>query len=201
MQCERFRERLNEILDERSLPSSDAEVTRHAASCLCCAEILQITGRMVNAIEQSGGECTPRLAVVPRATSIASFKQLSGAIAVAATLLVSATYWFGATRDDDALSITARTATQTNSALTEDLISDSQSVSFVHQPIIGLTLLSRADWTQTIDEFNMPFGAQASNLDASWFKAVSDGVMPVQQSVNSTFELIRRSVSQVVVSG
>lgn len=204
MRCETFQERLNQLLDERRLPDSDSELTRHTADCSCCAEILRVSECMVDAIEQSRRPFTPRLAVVPPEPGASSRQKLMGAVAVAATLLVAASLWLGQINAEHALPVTTinpTVATNTTTIVTAEMMSDSPPVTFVHQPIIGLSLLSRADWIQAIDEFNMPFGAQASNVDASWLKAVSDGVIPVQQSVNSTFERVRRSVSQVVVSG
>lgn len=40
MRCEEFESRLNEILDRRRNPRSDAELSLHAASCLECGDLL-----------------------------------------------------------------------------------------------------------------------------------------------------------------
>ena len=73
-------------------------------------------------------------------------------------------------------------------------VSDS-SAAFVHQPILSLGLLSTADWRTSMQGVNMPFGARLPNVEPRWIEAVSDGVSPVQQSMNRTLAAIRKSLS------
>lgn len=65
--------------------------------------------------------------------------------------------------------------------------------SFVHQPLISIGLLSQADWRYAIPAEHLPFGQPIPQLDPEFVKVVSDGMTPVQQSMNSTLDLIRRS--------
>ena len=67
--------------------------------------------------------------------------------------------------------------------------------SFVHQPLLSIRLLSQADWSKAMDHQQVPFGAQIPEMDTAWLKVVSDGMVPVQQSMSSTLDLIRRSIT------
>ena len=67
--------------------------------------------------------------------------------------------------------------------------------SFVHQPLLSIRLLSQADWSKAMDHQQVPFGAQIPEMDTAWLKGVSDGLVPVQQSMSSTLDLIRRSIT------
>lgn len=66
---------------------------------------------------------------------------------------------------------------------------------FVHQPLISIRLLSQADWSKAIDHQPVLFGSQIPEMDTAWIKVVSDGMLPVQQSMSSTLDLIRRSIT------
>jgi hypothetical protein len=46
-----------------------------------------------------------------------------------------------------------------------------------------------------MDEVQIPFAASLPTIGPDWIDAVSDGMAPVQESVNKTLGAIRRSIS------
>jgi hypothetical protein len=52
MHCERFKSRLNFVLDERLDPQSDSLLRGHARRCSECADLLEVHGELFSAVEE-----------------------------------------------------------------------------------------------------------------------------------------------------
>ena len=188
MRCEAFHERVNELLDRRADLMSDAELSRHAAQCADCAAMRNLSAQWVAAMD------------VRRPADLdaeeVGYRTRWTMFAAAATVifaLVSQSQFFSkhtSEADDTAFS---------SDVAYEELLSEqeSESLAFVHQPIIGLGLLASTDWDSSI-ALDIPFGEEQSVLIEQRWKAVADGVQPVRESVNSTFWRVTRSVSKAV---
>jgi hypothetical protein len=52
MHCEKFKSQLNTVLDERLNPQADLSLRAHALCCCECAELLEMHGELLAAVEQ-----------------------------------------------------------------------------------------------------------------------------------------------------
>lgn len=198
MRCKAFQGRLNDLLDRRQPPNKDRALIRHARRCQACSELLQMNVLVVRALQ---GEQP----VVTR-TSRAAFElpTLLLHVAVAASVLAILAWWLPTLESVPSSRQLANRSNPPRSGASDSGHGD-QSLpgTSVYQPLIGLSLLSRTDWSLAADETNMSFAPPLAEFESAW-KVVEDGMTPVRRSVNGTFDLIRRSLvgsSRSVVNG
>ena len=218
MQCETFHDRLDALLDRRESPDGDLELVRHADSCSHCGEHLAMTIHVLEALTQGnhpGGQ-GPSPSSQRHASTVSDQSTLPfvrWAIAVAATLLIAAGMWSqwssggtqiasapteSASADVEVIAAVPSATTLISNA--EPMIPDDEAAgaTFVHQPLLSLGLLSRADWAtvraSSERQLAISFTDQFPELDAKWMELVSDGITPVKQSMDSTLDLLRRSL-------
>lgn len=220
MRCDQFQERLNVALDERQLPTSDAALVQHASVCAQCDATLGMSVQLVNALDVERRANHEVVKTVDRGSApTRSSNKLARSLFVAAAMILIAfsVAQFGASTviSPESLSPSmvavavppipeAPTVAAVASAPEVDvldlpgMIPDVDQIpepsAFVHQPILSLGLLSTAEWNYPVSEVNMPFGTRLP-VESSWIQVVSDGMVPVQQSMTKTLAAIRRSLS------
>ncbi len=210
MQCEQFQERLQTVLDDRKQPTDDADLLAHADRCVACAAALRFSSQLGQlwstrdegiALNQTTVETTK--ANHDKTTSFLMWAAIS---VVAASCLLA--WWLPrldtqhtiqvASNDQAIFSVDVANGSPTDAdshaQVVQSNLDPSQSP-FVHQPLISIGLLSRQPWEYSMDEVQIPFAASLPTIGPDWIDAVSDGMAPVQESVNKTLGAIRRSIS------
>lgn len=179
-------------MDDRLDPSSDLEICQHAESCEPCRSDLrnyQLVLRVFPRQLKSPPVRTPSLGRRRMPTRLG--------LAAAATLLIAVS-----------ISSLPDTPTQTPTAISASVILrpavEPEPTSVVSanvprggnfvQPILGLSLVANADWSR-LQTVEMPFGVPVPQVETEWIGAVADEMVPIKQSVDSTFNLIMRTLS------
>lgn len=198
MRCDAFDQRIDDLLDRRAALDADEPIGAHAAVCPRCQATLRAHLQLLDVL---GDVRLPESPLPGRGRM-----QIVGWMAVTAVLLVAAgAVWFhGPSAPNDPSGVTLTIAPKAltlaesqpmpvSGATLERTVTKSDPY-LVHQPLIGLRLLSVGDWTTTMNSIHMPFGAEFSQVQTEWVDAVADGISPVQDSFTSTLNLIRRTL-------
>lgn len=221
MRCEQFFDRLNSLMDDRVEVHNDFQLRAHAKECSSCDAALNMSVRLTLSVDSQRDSV---VAVDPSVRSRS--RSATWAVLTSAALLLIAVSWGVKPTNETMLpqsvvldekpevlnspdevsptvvaSVRPMPAVMNESTPFEDVKVNGSSQPAMLHPIFNLGLITRTDWALAIDEFALPIPGRAESIDASWLKTVTEGVSPVQESVNSTLERIRRSVSQVVVNG
>jgi hypothetical protein len=197
MLCSDFQERLDDLLDARVSPMADRQLTNHATACPYCREALRVTVSVIDA-----------LPAVQRAGNGLSTRRIAACAAVAATFIIGLGSWLQSLPEpapaEPGWVVSAETRELDASVesevrlVTTRIDHEATKVDltyFVPEPLMSLSLLSRADWAGTMAEVSMPFGAQVPAFDAPWLEVMAIEMTPVQKSMNSTWNFIRRSLA------
>lgn len=189
MKCDAFRQRLDDLLDQRASPGEDAQLSLHANHCDTCRDRLAATESLLAVLEYGAAKEVSK--VTRSRKPIRSAKSL---VTLAATLLIGVLGWsrLWPTANQPATESVAVVSTAVETVSASPQVS-SDAASFVYQPLIGLSLISRADWSRI--DAQMPFAAHMPAIESQWLRAVTDGMAPVQESMSHTLEVIRRSLS------
>ena len=183
MQCSLFHERINELLDERTDPSQDVEIQQHAASCGICRSQLKGYQTFVQVFE-------------PTSTVVHKLPEQRHTLSriwltAAATLLIAVVVANRQQNPEPSAS-----AGPLHVATVPPVVKVDEAVAggnFV-QPILGISLVANADWSG-LEQVEMPFGVPMPQVETDWIHSVADEMVPIKQSVDSTFSLIMRTLS------
>ncbi len=193
MRCSDFHNRINHLLDERLELSQDPAITQHADSCETCGRDLQnyqiLVTQEVTAVsngQHSTQRSTPTLWLM-----------------IAASLLLAITFF--PRNEQTQTSLLQSEVVMEPIDIVEDAkltlvdpIGDQQTIStqgngasghFV-QPIISIGYIANA-----VQPVEMPFSVPVPTVEANWLNVVADEMVPIQESVNSTVDLIVRTLS------
>ncbi len=198
MQCEAFDRRLNDLLDRRASPASDPRVRKHVACCERCRTILRVQGKLDGVVQ--------RLEMPVVEPEVVSNRIPAAAVmpALAALLLLGVAGWlFRHTQHEIARSPSLVQSTVTDesaSALggqarpTDPISWPSQtSMLAMHQPLLGLQLLSQADLSDTYSLVSKDI--DVPRLNTKWMTVLAHEMAPVQQSMASALNLLRRTLA------
>lgn len=185
MQCEQFEQRINELLDSRQ-PLEDEQLVSHAANCAECQASWVAYQQMMEVFAPAP------VAARPRETA---WMYRCAGLAAAAVLLWAFFNWPGSTSDTETLQVSAKPSPSNPQRANDVVYTRGAPPYLVHQPLVSIRLLSMGDWTQTMNQVEMPFGAQLPDVQTEWLSAVATSISPLQDSLTSTLNSIRRSVT------
>ncbi len=213
MQCEEFEIRLNEVLDERRRPESDAELSLHRETCPVCRKVAAAYDRLLDGFYALASPEAPDdmgLRVVAEMRSRPSprrrFVVASSALAIAAALLIAIVPMFrqfGASQSGDSLVARgggnpAASQTAVPSALTRiprlmpELLAITESPD--GDPYAGLAK-ETGQGLATVMLYVPGVGGGRGIIDAPadqvpWAAQVGEGLRPITNSVTETFDVL-----------
>jgi len=192
-------------LDERLEPSQDPAIQGHAKSCEDCERDLQgyerLMTRGVQAVanqQRDNGRLTPTIWLT-----------------IAATFFIVVTFFPQSEQTQTASESTHVNSKGIASIVVEEMnpaaielvqplakqhvISNSSYNHVVAnghfvQPLLSIGYMAQADWSG-VPPVEMPFGVQVPAIETKWIQVVADEMVPIQRSVNSTLDLIARTLS------
>lgn len=184
MQCEQFEQRVNQLLDARQ-SLEDEPLMSHAANCEECRASWIAYQQMMGLLPISSVAPLPRHGVWTRRFA---------AVAAAVVLLIAFVNWPRAKREIEIQQISS--TSPSNIKPSTDVVHTPGAPPYlVHQPLVSLRLLSMGDWTQTMNQVELSFGAELPDVQTEWMSAVATSMSPLQDSLTTTLNLIRRSVT------
>ena len=198
MRCSDFHDRVNYLLDERSDLSQDTAIRKHANACEDCLrdlrnyELLTTRGASTFVNKKPANQFRARMFW----------------LTIAATLFLAVSYFPGSERPSQTAQtspvIAPAVVSHEDAGLTPidptlhpvDAGTEDRVVVSGHfvQPILSIGYIAKADWS-SVEPMEMPFGVSVPTVEAEWIDVVADEMLPIQQSVNSTFDLIVRTLS------
>ena len=192
MLCNAFDQRVDRLLDERESLESDEEIRTHVAICPRCHAALRAHVQLLDILHKV--EFPEQLTPQTRRMHVV------GLIAAAATLLIAFTFFSSSALNTQmvlpviAVQAEPQAVPLPNSEVPEAEFAPPRADGYlVHQTLVGLRLLSMGNWSTTINSVSKPFGAKIPQVDTEWVDVVADGMSPVQESVTSTLNLLRRT--------
>lgn len=199
MLCSDFHDRVNDLLDERLELTQDAALRQHANSCEACHrdlqnyQLLTTRGVQTSVTRPANDLRVPLFWLTAAATlfiAVASFPGNEQPTQTAQTTSPAVTP-IVAVQDDDVSPKPIIDPLHPINVSAEDRVVVSGH--FV-QPILSIGYMAQADWSG-VQPMEMPFGVAVPTVEAEWIDVVADEMLPIQKSVNSTFNLIVRTLS------
>ena len=186
MRCDAFHQRMDALLDERQDVEADDLLRQHAEVCPPCLESFQAH---VELLRWTGGP-----AIAPRSSPqlAQGYRTLT---AVAATVLCVWVWQVAQPRQAEPLPVVVTASTPAAPRAQLHAAPENLDPYLMHQPLVSLGLLSLGDWSDTMRGVTIPFGATLPAVDTNWVDAVATGMTPIQSSLSTTWDAIRRSVT------
>lgn len=213
MQCKDFELRIDAVLDRREPLQRDKQLQAHAATCVSCKILLKSHQDLMQAF--------PVVQLpIPRAEAATNYR---AALAIAAALLAGVFLWNRSflaspnlevaensglptthpiTMPEEHVAVATQPTTPAinttlplpTASVTLPLIQTTENQAyFVHQPLVGLRLLAMGDWTDTVQSMSTSLGTEV-RMESQWLEAAAQGIVPVRKTMNSTLDILRRTL-------
>lgn len=202
MRCSDFDQRVNVLLDQRLELAQDEDLLNHAAVCASCSKHLQSYQDVLSVVPELALPVAKDSSRTNSSSKTNRMTYIASVISLAVALLLCVSLWPEHNELDHVVAaptqvppireLVAKDVVETNQLRIAP--SDTFANYSVHQPLIGLRLLTIGDWSKT-SIAAMPFGADMPQLEKSWLDAMSAGITPVTETVNSTIDVLRRTLT------
>lgn len=198
MKCDAFQNLLDELLDRREIPEADMQIREHVADCKPCRLTLRGHAVLLKAVQQGARPAVRRSQSTSMAMPLAAAVLFAALLAwqrVQPNMRIHEQHYQSPVAAVIQHSSTSELS-RTNSSLPSSPSSTATSVSAMH-PVVSLQLITRADWSETLSAVPVPFVPllDVPTLETRWIETLTQHMAPVQDSMSSTFRVLRRTLS------